>query len=245
MKKIVIVGASSGLGERIATDFARAGWRVGIAARRVDRLEQIKSLYPSNVAVSELDVTAPDVVKKFYDLIELIDGMDILLYAAGTGFYDPELQDERLETTLDTNVTGFARIVAAAYKYYKQTANRTAGQIAAITSIAGTKGIGVAAAYSASKKFQQTFINALEQLAYQQQVNVKFTDIRPGFIRTPLLDENKSYPMIMSVDEAAPLIEKAVLLKKRVAVINSKWAIVNGIWRLVPQCIWRHISLTW
>ena len=245
MKKIVIVGASSGLGERIATDFARAGWRVGIAARRVDRLEQIKSLYPSNVAVSELDVTAPDAVKKFYDLIELIDGMDILLYAAGTGFYDPEHQDERLETTLDTNVTGFARIVAAAYKYYKQTANRTAGQIAAITSIAGTKGIGVAAAYSASKKFQQTFINALEQLAYQQQVNVKFTDIRPGFIRTPMLDENKSYPMIMSVDEVAPLIEKAVLLKKRVAVINSKWAIVNGIWRLVPQCIWRHISLTW
>ncbi|MDE5821498.1 MAG: SDR family NAD(P)-dependent oxidoreductase [Paramuribaculum sp.] len=245
MKKIVIVGASSGLGERIATDFARAGWRVGIAARRVDRLEQIKSLYPSNVAVSELDVTAPDAVKKFYDLIELIDGMDILLYAAGTGFYDPELQDERLETTLDTNVTGFARIVAAAYKYYKQTANRTAGQIAAITSIAGTKGIGVAAAYSASKKFQQTFINALEQLAYQQQVNVKFTDIRPGFIRTPLLDENKSYPMIMSVDEVAPLIEKAVLLKKRVAVINSKWAIVNGLWRLVPQRLWRHISLTW
>ncbi len=245
MKKIVIVGASSGLGERIATDFARAGWRVGIAARRVDRLEQIKELYPSNIAVSELDVTAEDAVKKFYDLIELIDGMDILLYAAGTGFYDPELDDARLKNTLDTNVTGFARIIAAAYKYYKATANRTPGQIAAITSIAGTKGIGVAAAYSASKTFQQRFINALEQLAYQQQVNVKFTDIRPGFIRTPLLDEKKDYPMIMSIDEAAPLIEKAVLYKKRVAVIDSKWAVVNGLWRLVPQCVWRHISLKW
>lgn len=245
MKKIVIIGASSGLGERIATDFARAGWRVGIAARRVDRLEQIKGLYPSNIAVSELDVTAEDAVKKFYDLIELIDGMDVLLYAAGTGFYDPELDDMRLKNTLETNVTGFARIIAAAYKYYKATANRTPGQIAAITSIAGTKGIGVAAAYSASKKFQQTFINALEQLAYQQQVNVKFTDIRPGFIRTPLLDEKKDYPMIMSIDEAAPLIEKAVLYKKRVAVIDSKWAIVNGLWRLVPQCVWRHISLKW
>lgn len=245
MKKIVIVGASSGLGERIATDFARAGWRVGIAARRVDKLEQIKSLYPSNIAVSEIDVTAPDAMKKFYGLIELIDGMDILLFAAGTGFYDPELDDIRLENTLDTNVTGFARITAAAYKYFKATANRYAGQIAAITSIAGTKGIGVAAAYSASKKFQQTFLNALEQLAYQQQVNVKFTDIRPGFIRTPLLDEKKDYPMIMSVDQAAPLIEKAILHKKRVAVIDSKWAIVNGIWRLVPQCVWRHISLKW
>ena len=192
-----------------------------------------------------VDVTAQDAVKKFYDLIELIDGMDILLYAAGIGFYDPDMEDERVTTTLDTNVTGFARITAAAYKYYKSTANRTPGHIAAITSIAGTKGIGVAAAYSASKKFQQTFINALEQLAYQQQVNVRFTDIRPGFIRTPLLDPEKEYPMIMSVDHAAPLIETAILKRKRVAVIDSRWAIVNGLWRLVPQRVWRHISLKW
>ncbi len=245
MKKIIIIGASSGLGERIATDFARAGWRVGIAARRMDKLETIRNLYPANIAAAEIDVTAQDAVRKFYDLIELIDGMDILLYAAGTGFYDPDMEDERVTTTLDTNVTGFARITAAAYKYYKATANRTPGHIAAITSIAGTKGIGVAAAYSASKKFQQTFINALEQLAYQQQVNVRFTDIRPGFIRTPLLDPEKEYPMIMSVDYAAPLIETAILKRKRVAVIDSRWAIVNGLWRLVPQRVWRHISLKW
>lgn len=117
MKKIIIIGASSGLGERIATDFARAGWRVGIAARRMDKLETIRNLYPANIAAAEIDVTAQDAVKKFYDLIELIDGMDILLYAAGTGFYDPDMEDERVITTLDTNVTGFARITAAAYKY--------------------------------------------------------------------------------------------------------------------------------
>lgn len=245
MKKIVIIGASSGLGERIATDFARAGWRVGVAARRLDRLNDLKQLYPENIAVEQIDVTAQDAVKRFYDLIELIDGMDILLYAAGTGFYDPDLEDVKLTTTLDTNVTGFARITAAAYKYFKATANRTAGQIAVITSVAGTKGIGVSAAYSASKKFQQTFINALEQLAYQQQVNVKFTDIRPGFIRTPLLNENKSYPLLMSIDYAAPLIEKAVLRKRRVATIDSRWAIVTGLWRLVPQRVWKHISLEW
>ena len=160
MKKIIIIGASSGLGERIATDFARAGWRVGIAARRMDKLDTIRNLYPANIAAAEIDVT----VKKFYDLIELIDGMDILLYAAGIGFYDPDMEDERVTTTLDTNVTGFARITAAAYKYYKSTANRPPGHIAAITSIAGTKGIGVAAAYSASKKFSRhssTLLNSL------------------------------------------------------------------------------------
>ena len=51
--------------------------------------------------------------------------------------------------------------------------------------------------------------------------------------------------MIMSVDHAAPLIETAILKRKRVAVIDSRWAIVNGLWRLVPQRVWRHISLKW
>lgn len=243
MKKIVIVGASSGLGQRIAMDFARAGWRVGIAARREAPLRAIKEAYPSNVAYSVIDVTQVDAPRKFLDLIELIDGMDILLFAAGVGFCDPELDDTRLDNTLQTNVVGFARIVAAAYKYYRDTANSRPGQIAAITSVAGTKGIGISAAYSASKRFQQMFLNSLDQLAHQQHVNVRITDIRPGFIRTPLLKEGKPYPLLMTVDYAAPLIEKAILRHKRVAVIDSRWAVVTGLWKLVPQCVWKHIAI--
>lgn len=243
MKKIIVIGASSGLGARIATDFARLGFRVGIAARREDRLKDIKALYPDRIAYQTIDVTAPDAVERFYNLIELIDGMDILLFASGIGFQDPELKDSTLTDTLQTNVVGFARIIAAAYKYFRDTANLHPGQIAAITSVAGTKGIGVAAAYSSSKRFQQMFINSLEQLAYRQQVNVKFTDIRPGFVRTPILNDDKDYPMIMSVDYAAPLIEKAILKRKRVAVIDSRWLIVNTLWRMIPQCLWKHISL--
>ncbi len=243
MKKIIVIGASSGLGARIATDFARLGFRVGIAARREDRLKDIKALYPERIAYQTIDVTTHDAVERFYNLIELIDGMDILLFASGIGFQDPELKDSTLTDTLQTNVVGFARIIAATYKYFRDTANLHPGQIAAITSVAGTKGIGVAAAYSSSKRFQQMFINSLEQLAYRQQVNVKFTDIRPGFVRTPILNNDKDYPMIMSVDYAAPLIEKAILKRKRVAVIDSRWLIVNTLWRMIPQCLWKHISL--
>ncbi|MDE6048742.1 MAG: hypothetical protein K2G09_03505, partial [Paramuribaculum sp.] len=65
------------------------------------------------------------------------------------------------------------------------------------------------------------------------------------FILTHLRAEKKDYALIMSIHDAPPLIETAVLLKKRVAVINCKWAIVNGIWRFVPQRLWRHISLKW
>ena len=243
MKKIVIIGASSGLGLRMAMDFARVGCRVGIAARRTAPLEEIKALYPDRVAVKAIDVREESAVKDFYDLIELIDGMDILLYASGVGFQDSELNDQKIRDITDTNCTGFARILAAAYRYYRDTANVKPGQIAAITSIAGTKGIGVAAAYSASKRFQRNFIDALEQLAYKQQVNVKFSDIRPGFIRTSFLNPDTTYPMELSVNRAAPLIETAVLRAKRVAYIDSRWGIVNGMWSMLPQCLWKHVSL--
>lgn len=229
----------------MATDFARVGCRVGIAARRSEPLEEIRNLYPDNVAAMTIDVTATDAVRRFYDLIELIDGMDIFINAAGIGFADPDLDDSRIASTLRTNVDGFARLTAAAYRYYRDTANVSRGQIAAITSIAGTKGIGIAAAYSASKRFQQSFIDALEQLAYQQQVNVAFTDIRPGFVDTPLLAGGRDYPMLMSVDKVAPLIETAILRRRRVYTVDYRWRAVNALWRMVPQRLWRHIGLHW
>ncbi len=244
MKKIVILGASSGIGQRIALDFAKGGWRVGIAARREEPLKAIRTLYPDSVSYSVIDVTAQDAVKRFLDLIETIGGMDIMLFAAGTGFVDYALDDARINTTLQTNVAGFARLTAAAYKYYRDTASAEQGQIAAITSVAGTKGIGISAVYSSSKKFQQMFLDSLDQLAHQQHVNVCFTDIRPGFIRTPMLNEDKHYPLLMTIDYAVPLIERAILRRKRIAVIDSRWSMVTGLWRLMPRCLWRHIGIT-
>ena len=244
MKKIVIIGASSGIGARVATDFARMGWRVGIAARREDMLKEIKALYPDRIEYMAFDVTAPDAADRFYDLIELIDGMDYLLFAAGCGWQNPDLDSTKDTRTVETNVMGFTRIVTAAYKYFKDTANNTPGHIAAITSVAGTKGIGVSAAYSASKRYQWTFLQALDQLAHQQHVNVKITDIRPGFVDTPLLDGSRTYPMEMSIDYVAPRIEMAMLKDRRVAVIDSRWAVVTALWKLIPDVLWRHLALS-
>lgn len=244
MKKIIIIGASSGMGMRIATDFARAGWRVGIAARNEDRLKTVKELFPDRIEYAVIDVTATDAVRKFEDLIEAIDGMDILLYAAGTGWYNPGLNLGKDEATIGVNVTGFTRIINAAYRYFKATANTNRGRIAAITSVGGVKGLGVSAAYSASKRYQWTYLQAIDQLAHNQHVNVSVTDIRPGFVDTPLLAGNQNYPMLMSVDYVAPRIEKAIMERRRVAVIDSRWNIVSALWSAIPNAIWPHLSVT-
>ncbi len=243
MKNILIIGASSGIGRRVAEDFALMGWRVGVAARREEPLKELQEKHPDNVVYETMDVTANDCVERFYRLIERMNGMDVLLFASGVGFQNPELQLSREVRTLETNVVGFARIVTAAYRYYRDTANDAPGRIAFISSVASTKGIGVAASYSASKRFQRTYIEALEQLAHKQRVNVKFTDIRPGFIRTPILDESRDYPLLMTLDYAAPLIELAIIRGKRVATVDWRWRLLCAAWRCIPSRWWVNMDI--
>lgn len=240
MKKIVIIGASSGIGERLAKDFARMGYMVGIAARRENKLKEIKSEFPENIVYETIDVTAGDAVAKLNALISKTGGMDTFLMASGVGFED-EMQDETLDKVLKTNVVGFARMLAAAYRFYRDN-DRQAGQIAAITSVAGEKGMGSLPAYSASKRFDRTFMDALEQLSHENKLKIDFTDIRPGFIRTDLLNPDRPYPMLMSLDHAVPLIEKAILKKKRVAYIDWRYALLAAAWRLAPRALWVRMS---
>lgn len=244
MRKIVVIGASSGIGRQVALDFARGGWRVGIAARSEERLKEVKSQYPDRIAYSVIDVTDEDAPRRFLDLIEMIDGMDVLLMAAGVGWLNPQLDGDIDTRTVAVNCDGFVRIIDAAYNYYKSTASAERGHIAAITSVAGTKGIGIAASYSASKRFQSTYIDALEQLARQEGVNVDFTDLRPGFIDTPLLNGNNDFPMTMSLSYAVPLVERALLRRRRVAYIDLRWAVVAALWRALPGPLWRRIGVS-
>lgn len=241
MKRIIIIGASSGLGYGITEDFAQMGWKVGIAARREEPLKELCQKYPDNICYETIDVTADDAAEKMLSLINSNGGMDTLLLASGIGKQNPDLQNDIDTRTTLTNVVGFTRIVDAAFNYFK--AEKKEGHIAVISSIAGTKGLGVAASYSASKRYQYIYIDALEQLAHMQGVKIKFTDIRPGFISTPLLDGVKNYPMTMTTEYAIPRITKAILKQKRIAIIDWKWAIGVALWKLIPRCLWKRLPI--
>ncbi len=239
-----MIGASSGIGRRVAEDFAKMGWKVAIAARRDDKLREVADTCPDRIVYRVIDVTAQDAVTRFNDLIELNGGMDVLLFASGVGFANPLLDWGKDEPILAVNVRGFTRIINAAYLYFKNTENVGRGQIAAITSVAGTKGLGVAPTYSASKRYQRNYLQAIDQLAHMQRVAVSVTDIRPGFVRTALLDAQKAYPLTMAVDYAAPLVERAILRRERIATIDWRWSLVDGIWHLIPGCLWRYLRIS-
>lgn len=101
----------------------------------------------------------------------------------------------------------------------------------------------MAPAYSATKRFQNTYLDALEQLAHLQKLNISFTDIRPGFVATALLNDGKNYPMLMRVERVARQITQALEGKRRVAIIDSRYRVLVFFWRLIPHWLWKRLPI--
>ena len=239
-KRAVIMGATSGLGYEVARLLLADGWKLGLAGRREENLKKLQSEFPKQVCIKAIDVKDSNADKELLSLIDELGGMDMYFHSSGIGYQNANLDADIELNTLETNGTGFTRLVGTAFRYFKE---KGKGHIAVISSIAGTKGLGVAPAYSATKRFQNTYIDALEQLTGMQKLNIRFTDIRPGFVATSLLNDGKNYPMLMKTPYAAKLIVKALRRNKRIAVIDWKYSILVFFWRLIPRCIWKRMKV--
>ena len=240
MKRIVIVGASSGLGLEVAKLLLAEGHTLGVAARREDRLMALKQEAPDRVDVATIDVTAADAGTRLRQLIDRMGGMDLYFHVSGIGKQNRELIEDIELNTVNTNGMGFTRMIGEAYRYF---AERGEGHIVAITSIAGTKGLGPAPSYSATKAFQNNYLQALEQQANARNLNIRFTDIRPGFVDTDLLKGDYRYPMMLKPQAVARDIVKAIHGRRHVKVIDWKYAILTALWRRVPRFLWRQFRL--
>lgn len=238
-RRAVVIGASSGIGRQLTTLLLQDSWHVGIAARREAPLEALRKEFPGQVAWSRMDVTKEEAAGQLRLLIEELGGMDLFLYVSGVGQRNPTLSPEIEETTLLTNGLGFTRMVGEAYRYF---ACRGKGQLAVISSIAGVRGLDPSPSYSATKALQNTYIEALEQQSQARGLRIRFTDIRPGFIDTPLL-KGDAFPHTLPVDKAARSILKAVYRQQHVAYVDGVWHAVAVLMRCIPKAIWRRLNL--
>lgn len=240
MKRAIIIGATSGIGQEVAKCLLQEGWHIGIAGRRQSALEVFQQTAPEQIVIQALDVTQGDANEKLNTLIAKLGGMDLFLLSSGIGFQNMKLDIDIELNTARTNVEGFTRMVDTVFSYFK---GNGGGHLAVISSIAGTKGLGVAPAYSATKRFQNTYIDALEQLSRLQKLNIHFTDIRPGFVATDLLNDGKHYPMLMKADKVGRLITRALKRKQRVAVIDWRYGILVFFWRMIPRWLWQRLPV--
>ncbi len=216
------------------------GYRLGVAARREDRLQALKQLAPDRVEVQAIDVTADDATSRLRALIDRLGGMDLFFYASGIGKQNRTLTPDIELNTVNTNGMGFTRMIGEAYRYF---AERGEGHIVAITSIAGTKGLGPAPSYSATKAFQNVYLQSLEQQANARKLKIRFTDIRPGFVDTDLLAGNFRYPMMLKPEKVARQIVSTIHCHRHIKVIDWRYAVLTALWRRLPRPLWRHLKL--
>ncbi|MBE6341020.1 MAG: SDR family NAD(P)-dependent oxidoreductase [Bacteroidales bacterium] len=246
--RVLVMGATSGMGREVASIYIERGYIVGVAGRRVEMLESLVAIAPERVFAAAIDVTNEDAEVKLASLIERMGGMDMYFHSSGIGHQNFNLNSDVELSTLQTNGVGFTRMIGAAFRYFADNAaiytqQHRKARIVVISSIAGTKGLGVSPAYSATKRFQNTYIQSLAQLANMRKLPIRFTDIRPGFVQTALLNDEHTYPMMLQPDAVAREIVAAVDCGRRVRVIDWKYRILTFFWRLIPNYIWERIDI--
>ena len=243
MRRVIIIGASSGIGHALAVHYASEGCKVAGAARREEKLLQLKEMYPQNIDYSVIDVTAADAPEQFNSLVALNGGADLVVYCSGAGNNSKELQLEVEGKTAAVNVTGFLNVVVPAFNYFvgREEKSGYKPQIVTISSVASFRGLGVSPAYSATKRFQSIYFEALAQMSSTRRVPIDFTAIKPGFIATDFIKHK--YFMTMELPYAVKRIIRAIEKRKNNAVIDWRWKIAVGLLHLIPTSIWRKIRI--
>ena len=236
-KKIIIVGASSGIGREIACKYVEEGHKVGVTGRRLSLLNDLKEKYPEQIFISCFDVMENENQQKIRQLIHELGGLDLLIYNSGYGDPSKELNWETERATTQTNVNGFVEIVSYAFNYLVQ---QGYGQMALTSSVAAVRGNSWAPAYSASKAFMSNYAEGLNIKAGRLKKNIVITDIRPGFMDTKMAKGNGQF-WIIAKDKAAKQIMNAIKKKKRVAYISKRWWLVAQIMKSLPYSIYKRI----
>jgi len=238
MKKAVIVGASSGIGRSLAKILAAHGYTVGLAGRRLQLLADLQAELPTPSFIQTLDVAKPtEAMAALRSLIREMDGVDLFVISAGTGFINPDL-DWRLEqTTIEVNVSGF---VAAANVAAEHCQMQGTGHIVGISSIAALRGGGEAPAYNASKAFVSSYLAGLRQRFHQLRLPIAVTDVQPGFVNTAMAKGPNLF-WVASPEKAAEQIFDAIRKHRRHVYVTKRWRLVAWAFKILPDWLYNKL----
>ncbi len=238
MPTAIVIGASSGIGRALCVALSKEGYRVGVVARRTELLAQLQTELGSPCAIKTLDVSQPEsAMLLLQELIDELGDVDLFIVNAGIGFYNPRLEWEQERATIGVNVLGFAGMANVAAKYLEA---RGAGHLAGISSVAGLRGIGGAPAYSASKAFMSTYLQALRYRFRKMNLPIVVTNVLPGFVDTAMVKSTKRF-WVASPEIAARQIVAAIRRRRSHVYLTRRWRLVGWLMKVVPDAIYSRI----
>lgn len=238
-QRILITGASSGLGAGMARAFAAKGRDLALCARRLDRLEELKTelsqRYPDiTIAVAELDVDDHDAVARvFAELAEELGGLDRVIVNAGIGKGAP-LGSGKLwanKATLQTNLVSALVQIETALEIFKR---QGSGHLVLISSVLGNKGVaGVKAAYAASKAGVSSLGESLRAEYSSGPIGV--TVIEPGYIESEMTARTaKTMLMVDNETGVAKMVDAIEREKARAIVPGWPWVPLVAVLKMLP-----------
>ncbi len=244
-KVVLLTGASSGIGAGIAVAISNEGAIVGLLARREDLLSDIAKKCQEKGGTARIfacDVVDHQSVQNAADALHGEFGrIDILIANAGIGGNNQETRDylpEAVKKVIDINLLGSANAIHAVLP---KMIEQGSGQIVAVSSLAGFRGLPKSAAYCASKAGMTAFFESVRLDVLDKGVAV--TIIQPGFIETPLTSGRANkLPFLMKLEDSIPYFLRAIEKKKKFAAFPWQLATVVRLSRFLPASIYDKIA---
>lgn len=238
MKKIIIIGATSGIGRELAVRYLNAGHTVGITGRRKELLEELQQQFPQQVFIESFDVTANNITEHLNALIQQTGGMDVFVYNSGMGDISKELNSGLEISTTQTNVNGFVELTVHAFNYFVKQGH---GHIAATSSVASTRGSSWAPSYSASKAYMSNYMEGLAMKAERMKLKIAVTDIQPGFVKTKMA-KGEGLFWVAELDKAADQIHRALEKRKRKVYVTKRWVLIAWLMKQMPYVFYKKMG---
>jgi short-subunit dehydrogenase len=231
-KKVIIIGATSGIGRELALIFSANGFEVGITGRRKELLADLSANLKCKNYSSAFDVRDTSLaIECLEKLIEQMGGADIIIINAGTGSINENLEWLPEKETIETNVLGFTAMADASMAYFIK---QKSGHLVGVSSIAGMMANNRAPAYSSSKAYISLYLQSLRGKAQKAGIPVFVTDIIPGFVRTQMA-QGEGLFWVASPSDAAFQIYKAIIHRKKKSYITKRWRIIALLIKLLPK----------
>ena len=242
IRTALVTGASSGIGAALARRLAADGVSVALVARRESALrglaDEIRAA-GGTASVHAIDVSDPAAtVAGVRAADDALGGLDLVVANAGVGkgIWGGKLTFEDCADVLAVNVAGATATLCAVLP---RMVERRRGHLVGVSSIASVRGIPKLAAYCASKAYLSTFLESLR--VDLRRTGVRVTDVRPGYVRTAMTADNASMPFLVSAEDAAERIWKAIRGRRSVLTFPLPMAAGARVLKAMPNAVFDRI----
>lgn len=221
---ILIIGATSGIGNSIYSHYISCGNHVAIMGRRKNILDEICAANPAYTLAFPVDISNINSFNNaFEEVVKSFQNIDLAILCAGIGELNEPLDIKQELATLSTNVIGWTNAVDTLYNHFEKNGK---GHLVTITSVGGLQPTPIAPSYSASKAFQINYTKSLQAKARKTAITI--TEIRPGLVDTRMAKGNGLF-WVMPLEKVSKQIIRAIDTKKKLCIVTKRWRILNYI----------------